>query len=71
VLPTQDPRVFDAMLPFMTENFGNPHSRTHFYGWEAEAAVEEAREVTWCIFLFCWLTKLFNEISGSDKGWLE
>lgn len=39
-----DPRVFDAMLPFMTENFGNPHSRTHFYGWEAEAAVEEARE---------------------------
>lgn len=35
----------DAMVPFMTENFGNPHSRTHFYGWEAEAAVEEAREV--------------------------
>lgn len=28
----QDPRVVDAMIPFMTENFGNPHSRTHAYG---------------------------------------
>lgn len=41
----QDPRVLDAMLPYMTENFGNPHSRTHFYGWEAEHAMEVAREV--------------------------
>eukprot|EP00624_Nannochloropsis_granulata_P006557 evm.model.NODE_4935_length_22065_cov_15.706367.7 len=39
-----DPRVVDAMLPFMTGSFGNPHSRTHAYGWEAEAAVEKARE---------------------------
>ena len=39
-----DPRVADAMLPFMTEQYGNPHSRTHLYGWEAEEAVEEARE---------------------------
>lgn len=39
-----DPRVVDAMLPFMTELYGNPHSRTHLYGWEAEEAVEEARE---------------------------
>jgi len=39
-----DPRVLDAMLPFMTEAYGNPHSRTHMYGWEAESAVEEARE---------------------------
>ncbi|KAL4531917.1 hypothetical protein Ndes2437B_g02349 [Nannochloris sp. 'desiccata'] len=39
-----DPRVVDAMLPFMTEQYGNPHSRTHLYGWEAEEAVEEARE---------------------------
>lgn len=31
------------MLPFMTTNFGNPHSRSHEYGWEAETAVEEAR----------------------------
>ena len=38
-----DPRVLDAMLPWMTYGFGNPHSRTHAYGWEAEAAVEEAR----------------------------
>ena len=38
-----DPRVVDAMLPFMTEQYGNPHSRTHMYGWEAERAVEEAR----------------------------
>ena len=39
-----DPRVMDAMMPFMTEGFGNPHSRTHSYGWEAENAVEEARK---------------------------
>ncbi|CAJ0930459.1 unnamed protein product, partial [Mesorhabditis belari] len=38
-----DPRVVDAMLPYMTEDFGNPHSRTHAYGWKAEAAVEDAR----------------------------
>ncbi|KAK1220404.1 cysteine desulfurase [Marasmius sp. AFHP31] len=39
-----DPRVLDAMLPYMTDQFGNPHSRTHAYGWEAEQAVEEARK---------------------------
>jgi cysteine desulfurase len=38
-----DPRVLDAMLPFMTDQFGNPHSRTHLYGWESEEAVEKAR----------------------------
>ncbi|GIL58368.1 hypothetical protein Vafri_13412 [Volvox africanus] len=38
-----DPRVIDAMLPYMTEQFGNPHSRTHLYGWESEEAVEDAR----------------------------
>lgn len=38
-----DPRVLDAMLPYMTELYGNPHSRTHEYGWETESAVEEAR----------------------------
>ncbi|KAL9940453.1 hypothetical protein V8E36_001158 [Tilletia maclaganii] len=39
-----DPRVLDAMMPFMTNHYGNPHSRTHAYGWESEAAVEEARK---------------------------
>ncbi|XP_046649964.1 cysteine desulfurase, mitochondrial-like [Daphnia pulicaria] len=39
-----DPRVLDAMLPYMTNYYGNPHSRTHSYGWESEKAVEVARE---------------------------
>ncbi|KAF2278862.1 cysteine desulfurase [Westerdykella ornata] len=38
-----DPRVLDAMLPYMTGLYGNPHSRTHAYGWESEKAVEQAR----------------------------
>eukprot|EP00168_Porphyra_purpurea_P018204 TRINITY_DN6655_c2_g1_i1.p1 TRINITY_DN6655_c2_g1~~TRINITY_DN6655_c2_g1_i1.p1 ORF type:complete len:502 (-),score=190.16 TRINITY_DN6655_c2_g1_i1:221-1624(-) len=38
-----DPRVLDAMLPHLTSQYGNPHSRTHSYGWESEAAVEVAR----------------------------
>lgn len=40
----QDPRVLDAMLPYLTNYYGNPHSRTHAYGWETEQAVELARE---------------------------
>jgi hypothetical protein len=39
-----DPRVLDAMMPFLLEKFGNASSRTHAYGWEAEKAVETARE---------------------------
>jgi cysteine desulfurase len=39
-----DPRVVDAMLPFFTEKFGNPGSRNHKYGWDAEAGVDKARE---------------------------
>jgi cysteine desulfurase len=39
-----DPRVVEAMLPYFTEEFGNPHSRTHSYGWQAEESVEKARE---------------------------
>lgn len=38
-----DPRVLDAMLPFFTGLYGNPHSRTHAYGWETDVAVEQAR----------------------------
>ncbi|KJX93663.1 cysteine desulfurase like protein [Zymoseptoria brevis] len=38
-----DPRVLDAMLPYMTGMYGNPHSRTHAYGWETDTAVEDAR----------------------------
>lgn len=44
-----DPRVLDAMMPYMTNQYGNPHSRTHAYGWEAEAAVETGRKV--CYFI--------------------
>lgn len=41
----KDPRVLDAMMPYSVSYYGNPHSRTHAYGWESEQAVEHARKV--------------------------
>src|SRR5574337_1555589 len=38
-----DPRVVDAMIPWLREHFGNPASRSHAWGWEADEAVEKAR----------------------------
>lgn len=38
-----DPRVLDTMLPYLTNSYGNPHSKSHSFGWESEKACEDAR----------------------------
>jgi cysteine desulfurase len=43
-----DPRVASAMWPYVVEDFGNPHSRNHSYGWKAEEVVEKARSQVAC-----------------------
>lgn len=50
-----DPRVVEAMFPYFTEIFGNPHSRSHPYGWQAEEAMELARK------------QIADVIGGSEK----
>ena len=40
-----DARVISAMMPYLTEHYGNPSSNAHLYGWETEAAIKQAREV--------------------------
>jgi cysteine desulfurase len=52
-----DPRVLEAMLPYFSEHFGNAASRTHAYGWRAEAAVDDARDT---------IAKLINADSGKE-----
>ena len=39
-----DYRVLDAMMPYFTEHYGNPHSKTHKFGWDSSKAIEAARK---------------------------
>jgi cysteine desulfurase len=60
------------MLPYMTDQYGNPHSRTHAYGWEAEQAVDEAREVCRLQHIQCFFStdvrrKHVADLIGADS----
>lgn len=57
------------MIPFLTEEYGNPHSRTHLYGWEAEEAVEVARGQVGSSC--CRWRNVQSENREGWQGWLE
>jgi cysteine desulfurase len=61
-----DPRVLDKMLPYLTSLYGNPHSRTHAYGWETEKSVEKAR--TQVADLICADTRSIIFTSGATES---
>lgn len=64
----QDPRVLDSMLPYLTAYYGNPHSRTHAYGWESEAAMEKARRVSLQLAAVLVVFLLVRKFSAEGKS---
>ena len=67
-----DPRVVQQMLPYLYEQFGNPASRSHTYGWAVEGAVESAREHVAALIgadphEIAWISGVTSSISASKK----